>query len=73
MTGGAAKVWLAVRTPPNIMLRELPGGLLGDLLALPMYRLPVCVADAIGRRARRANLGDLSSGCRSRTRGCFRS
>ena len=25
-----------------------------------MYRLPVGVADAIGRRARRANLGDLS-------------
>ena len=24
---GAAKVWLAVRTPPNIMLREGPGGL----------------------------------------------
>jgi pyridine nucleotide-disulfide oxidoreductase len=59
-TGGAAKVWLAVRTPPNIMLRGLPGGLPGDLLSLPMYRLPVRVADAIGRRARRANLGDLS-------------
>jgi cation diffusion facilitator CzcD-associated flavoprotein CzcO len=59
-TGGAGKVWLAVRTPPNIMLRSLPGGLPGDLLSLPMYRLPVRVADAIGRRARRANLGDLS-------------
>ena len=59
-TGGAGKVWLAVRTPPNIMLRSLPGGLPGDLLSLPMYRLPVRVADAISRRARRANLGDLS-------------
>jgi cation diffusion facilitator CzcD-associated flavoprotein CzcO len=59
-TGGAGKVWLAVRTPPNIMLRSLPGGLPGDLLSLPMYHLPVPVADAIGRRARRANLGDLS-------------
>ena len=59
-TGGAGKVWLAVRTPPNIMLRSLPGGLPGDLLSLPMYRLPVRVADAIGRRARRINLGDLS-------------
>ena len=58
--GGAAKVWLAVRNPPNIMLRSLPGGLPGDLLSVPMYRLPVRVADAIGRRARRANLGDLS-------------
>jgi cation diffusion facilitator CzcD-associated flavoprotein CzcO len=59
-TGGAGKVWLAVRTPPNILLRSLPGGLPGDLLSLPMYRLPVRVADAIGRRARRASLGDLS-------------
>ena len=23
--GGAAKVWLAVRTPPNILLRQGPG------------------------------------------------
>ena len=35
-----ARSWLAVRTPPNIMLRSLPGGLPGDLLSLPMYRLP---------------------------------
>jgi cation diffusion facilitator CzcD-associated flavoprotein CzcO len=59
-TGGAAKVWLAVRTPPNIMLRALPGGLPGDLVSLPLYRLPVRIADAIGRAARRKNLGDLS-------------
>ena len=39
-TGGAAKVWLAVRTPPNIMLRSLPGGLPGDLVSLPLYRAP---------------------------------
>jgi cation diffusion facilitator CzcD-associated flavoprotein CzcO len=59
-TGGAAKVWLAVRTPPNIMLRSLPGGLPGDLVSLPLYRLPVRIADAIGWAARRKNLGDLS-------------
>jgi cation diffusion facilitator CzcD-associated flavoprotein CzcO len=59
-TGGAGNVWLAVRTPPNILLRSLPGGLPGDLISLPMYRLPVRVADAIGRRARLANLSDLS-------------
>ena len=39
-TGGAAKVWLAVRTPPNIMLRSLPGGLPGDLVSLPLYHAP---------------------------------
>ncbi len=59
-TGGADKVWLAVRTAPNIMMRSLPGGLSADWIALPLYRLPVRVADAIGRKARRASLGDLS-------------
>ena len=58
--GGAAKVWLAVRTPPNILLRSLPGGLPGDLVSLPLYRLLIRIADAIGRTARRKNLGDLT-------------
>jgi cation diffusion facilitator CzcD-associated flavoprotein CzcO len=59
-TGGAAKVCLAVRTPPNILLRSLPGGLPGDLISRPLFRAPVRVADAISRRARLAGLGDLS-------------
>lgn len=59
-TGGAEKVWLAVRTPPNIMLRSLPNGLSADWIALPLYHAPVRLADGIGRVARRANLGDLS-------------
>jgi len=60
-TGGAAKVWLAVRTPPNIILRTLPGGLPGDLMATPLYHFPVRFADAIARAARRAAIGDLTS------------
>ena len=59
-TGGAAKTWMAVRTPPNIMLRSLPGGLSADVIALPLYHIPIRIADAIGRASRRANLGDLS-------------
>jgi cation diffusion facilitator CzcD-associated flavoprotein CzcO len=59
-TGGAAKVWLAVRTPPNIMLRSLPGGLPGDLVSLPLFRIPARFADAVGRAARKSNIGDLS-------------
>jgi cation diffusion facilitator CzcD-associated flavoprotein CzcO len=59
-TGGAGKVWLGIRTPPNILLRSLPGGLPGDLVSLPLFRAPVRVADAISRAARRANLGDLT-------------
>jgi cation diffusion facilitator CzcD-associated flavoprotein CzcO len=59
-TGGADKVWLGIRTPPNILLRSLPGGLPGDLVSLPLFRAPVRVADAISRAARRVNLGDLT-------------
>ncbi len=58
--GGAAKVWLAVRTPPNIMLRTGPGGLPPDVIATPLYHAPIRIADAIARRARLANVGDLS-------------
>jgi cation diffusion facilitator CzcD-associated flavoprotein CzcO len=59
-TGGADTVWLAVRTPPNILLRSLPGGLPGELISLPLYRLPTRIADAVSCAARKANLGDLS-------------
>jgi cation diffusion facilitator CzcD-associated flavoprotein CzcO len=51
-TGGAAKVWMSVRTPPNIMLRSGPGGLPGDVIATPLYHLPPRIADGIARRAR---------------------
>ena len=60
VTGGAAKVWMAVRTPPNILLRGGPGGLPGDVLATPCYHLPPRVADAIVRFARRRTIGDLT-------------
>lgn len=59
-TGGAAAVWLAIRTPPNILLRALPGGLPGDLIATPLYHAPTRLADAISRAARRAVIGDLT-------------
>ena len=59
-TGGAAKVWVTVRTPPNIMLRGGPGGLPGDVIATPLYHAPPRVADAIARFARRRLLGDLT-------------
>jgi NADPH-dependent 2,4-dienoyl-CoA reductase/sulfur reductase-like enzyme len=59
-TGGAAKVWLSVRTPPNIMLRQGPAGLPGDVIAGPLYHAPPRIADAIAKAARKANIGDLS-------------
>jgi cation diffusion facilitator CzcD-associated flavoprotein CzcO len=59
-TGGAAKVWLSARTPPNIVLRTGPGGLPGDLVAVTLLHLPVRLADAFTRAGRRMDLGDLS-------------
>lgn len=59
-TGGAAKVWLAVRTPPNIIGRKGPAGLPGDVIAVPLYHLPIRLADPIARFGRRMDFGDLS-------------
>ena len=59
-TGDAAKVWMAVRTPPNIMLRNGPAGLPGDVIATPLYHLPPRIADKIARTARLNAMGDLT-------------
>ncbi len=58
--GGAAEVWLSARTPPNIIMREGPGGLPGDVIATTLLHLPVRVADAVARFGRRMDVGDLS-------------
>jgi cation diffusion facilitator CzcD-associated flavoprotein CzcO len=58
--GGAADVWLAVRTPPNILLREGPGGIPGDMIGVAMLHLPTRVADALARFARQVSIGDLT-------------
>jgi cation diffusion facilitator CzcD-associated flavoprotein CzcO len=59
-TGGAAKVWLAVRTPPNIFLRTGPLGLPGDAIGTLLYHLPPRIADKIARFARLRAIGDLT-------------
>jgi cation diffusion facilitator CzcD-associated flavoprotein CzcO len=59
-TGGAAKVWLSIRTPPNLMPRKGPAGLPVDVIASPLYHAPVRFADALTRRARVASFGDLT-------------
>jgi cation diffusion facilitator CzcD-associated flavoprotein CzcO len=53
--GGAARVRLAVRTPPNILVR-MPAG---PALARAMAKLPPARADAIVNRIRLHELGDL--------------
>ena len=57
--GGASRVRIAVRTQPNIMLRQA-GGLPGDLPAMVMELLPTRMADAQAKLVRRLTVGDLS-------------
>ncbi len=58
--GGAAKVWLAVRTPPNILGRHGPAGIPGDAIAVVLWHLPAWFGDRFTRFARKAEYGDLS-------------
>jgi cation diffusion facilitator CzcD-associated flavoprotein CzcO len=58
--GGASKVWLSARTPPNMLMRQGPGGVPGGFLALVLVRFPIRIADAIARFGRRMDIGDLS-------------
>jgi cation diffusion facilitator CzcD-associated flavoprotein CzcO len=55
-TGGARSVRMAVRTPPNILVRMPAGPLFGRALA----KLPPPRADAIAFAIRRRELGDLA-------------
>jgi cation diffusion facilitator CzcD-associated flavoprotein CzcO len=54
-TGGARRVRLAVRTPPNILVRH-PAG---PLFARVLTKLPSAYGDAVMRFVRRRELGDL--------------
>jgi len=57
--GGASRVRIAVRTQPNIMLRQA-GGLPGDYPAMVLELLPKRLADAQAALVRRLTVGDLS-------------
>jgi putative flavoprotein involved in K+ transport len=57
--GGARRVRLAVRTPPNIVRRQV-GVTPNQVLAVGMRRLPPQVVDSIGRVAQRVTVGDLT-------------
>ncbi|WP_231120050.1 flavin-containing monooxygenase [Mycobacterium colombiense] len=58
-TGAATKVWLSVRTPPNILPRKGPAGLPNDVLSIPLFHLPSRMSDLISAAARRRAFGDL--------------
>jgi len=69
--GGARRVWISVRTPPNITLRQ-SGGLPGDLSARVLMRLPAPTADRLAHLVQRLAIGDLSKwGLRPPTEGVF--
>ena len=57
--GGAARVRMAVRTPPNVFLREA-NGLPAQVTGVMMRRLPLGVSDAIAGAVAKAAIGDLS-------------
>ncbi|MBV8988910.1 MAG: NAD(P)/FAD-dependent oxidoreductase [Solirubrobacterales bacterium] len=58
--GGACRVRVAIRTQPNIILRQA-GPLPGDVPATLMYRLPPHIGDRQTRLIRRLTIGDLSA------------
>jgi cation diffusion facilitator CzcD-associated flavoprotein CzcO len=58
--GGAAKVWLSARTPPNIVLRTGPGGVPGDVIGITFLRFPPRIGDAVANFGRRQGVGDLT-------------
>jgi putative flavoprotein involved in K+ transport len=55
-TGGASRVRLAVRTPPNIIVRSP----VGPLFARAMLKLPPERADRVMSRVRKKEIGDLT-------------
>ncbi|MGN6168205.1 MAG: flavin-containing monooxygenase [Solirubrobacteraceae bacterium] len=59
-TGGAAKVWLAVRTPPTIISRAGPGGLPGEWIGTALLYFPTRFGNALARFGSRQDFGDLS-------------
>lgn len=58
--GGASRVRVAIRTQPNIILRQT-GPLPGDVPATLMYRLPSQIGDRQTRLIRRLTIVDLSA------------
>jgi cation diffusion facilitator CzcD-associated flavoprotein CzcO len=56
---GAGAVWLAVRTPPNVVTRQL-GPIPTTLLAISMDFSPAWLADPLNRLLQRIFVGDLT-------------
>jgi putative flavoprotein involved in K+ transport len=69
--GGARRVRLAVRTPPNIVRRQV-NGIPNQVMGVAMRRLPPRFVDAFVAVAQRVTVGDLSKhGLPRPTRGVY--
>jgi putative flavoprotein involved in K+ transport len=69
--GGASNVAIAVRTPPNIMRRDIKG-FPSQVTGVMMRHLPPRVVDTLARGMRRLSIGDLRPyGLHSPPRGLY--
>jgi hypothetical protein len=59
LAGAGRQVWLAVRTPPNIVRRQVVG-IPSQMLAISMSPFPARIGDTVGRLVQRLSVGDLS-------------
>jgi putative flavoprotein involved in K+ transport len=57
--GGARRVWIAVRTPPQIVRRNV-GGWPAHATGILVSRLPATLVDPVARLQRRLTIGDLT-------------
>ena len=58
--GGAGKVWISIRTPPNIVRRDGPAGIAPQHLGILMRPLPVKIVDPLSLLVQKLVIGDLS-------------
>jgi putative flavoprotein involved in K+ transport len=57
--GGAGELWLSVRTPPQIFLRDR-NGIPSQIGSMVLHRLPPLVGDPLSKLIQRATVGDLT-------------
>jgi putative flavoprotein involved in K+ transport len=57
--GGARRVWIAVRTPPQIVRRDMAGWP-AHATGILVSRLPAALVDPVARIQRRLTIGDLT-------------
>lgn len=58
--GGAGRVWISIRTPPNIVRRDNPGGIAPQHLGILMRPLPRGIVDPLSLLVQKLFVGDLS-------------